>query len=134
MNIAHNRAGARVVLALVAVALTLATMAVAQHQQAQALPKDDVRPVSVAVGETFLISLSANPSTGYGWEIDFDPVGLRLIDRQHVPGASGMVGSTGMDEFRLRGLAKGEYELRFSYQRAWEGRVQQSVVYRITVY
>ena len=134
MNTARSRPGARVALALVALVLAVAATAVVHHRQAQALPKDDIRRMSVAVGEAFLVRLPANPSTGYGWAVDSDPARLELISRHHVSGPSGLAGSPGTDEFTMRGLATGEYELRFSYERAWEGRVEQSVVYRITAY
>ena len=37
---------------------------------------------SVRVGESFSIILEANPTTGYGWEVKFDPIFLTLKQRR----------------------------------------------------
>jgi inhibitor of cysteine peptidase len=86
-------------------------------------PPSDATPLSVTVGEDFVISLEANHSTGYAWELASDlPTWLRFIRSEYkVPVTDPpMVGAGGVEEWTFRASAEGTATVTFEYRRPWE--------------
>lgn len=84
----------------------------------------------VQKGDKFLITLSANPSSGYGWDSDFDTEYLQLITDQFVPYDTPSDLNYNMpykvnpcvpekQAFEFLALKSGTTEIRFSYRRPW---------------
>lgn len=71
-------------------------------------------------GDYFFVVLEANPTTGYQWEVDFNPDYIQLADREYVPSSPELVGSGGEEFFSFLALKSGETEITFSYLRPWE--------------
>lgn len=79
--------------------------------------------VPVVCGETVVLQLSANPTTGYNWSFTFDLAGSRCTtDRAETFLApdTGRCGAPGMAEFRFRAERPGRAVLRCVYRRPWE--------------
>jgi inhibitor of cysteine peptidase len=71
--------------------------------------------IDVAVGEEFVVSLEANPSTGYTWTAAGNP-DVTFVSTRQVPGGS-QPGAAGTQEFVFDGRAAGESKLVFTYSR-----------------
>lgn len=76
--------------------------------------------IVVPVGETFIIELEGNPTTGYEWELQLDNDKLKVVDRQYQPAGTDTVGGGGTERFRLKAIKKGDVVIRAIYKRAWE--------------
>ncbi|MDQ1295448.1 MAG: inhibitor of cysteine peptidase [Actinomycetota bacterium] len=90
------------------------------------------------VGTVFSVSLSENPSTGYGWSQSLPAAGsgpLTLLDSDYVqdPAPSGMVGVGGTRYFRYRVTAPGTTDVTFAYRRPWETGVAPIQQVKLTV-
>lgn len=86
-------------------------------------PPSQTTALSVTVGEDFVISLEANHSTGYAWELATDlPTWLRFIGSEYkVPVTDPpMVGVGGVEEWTFRAGAEGTAIVTFEYRRPWE--------------
>jgi len=75
--------------------------------------------ITVPVGVSFTINVSANPTTGYTWEVGFDQSLLKLV-RRYTPSGSGMIGAGGVESFEFEGMRAGETEVYLNYKRSFE--------------
>ena len=75
--------------------------------------------ITVPVGVTFTINVSANPTTGYTWEVGFDQSLLKLV-RRYTPSGTGMIGAGGVESFEFQGMRAGETEVYLNYKRSFE--------------
>ncbi|WP_298163381.1 protease inhibitor I42 family protein [Brevundimonas sp.] len=95
---------------------------------------------TLAVGQTLLISLPSNATTGYAWTLSGSnsevlkpgtPFGQEVIDA-HAPG---MVGVGGNTLWRFLAGQPGTVRLSLAYRRAWETntRPAETATYTIVV-
>ncbi|MBA2652522.1 MAG: protease inhibitor I42 family protein [Tatlockia sp.] len=73
----------------------------------------------------FQVTLPANPTTGYQWEvISFDSSFLQLLYSQYLPPKSQLAGAGGEMQFTFELIAGKNYPakttLEFKYHRPWE--------------
>jgi inhibitor of cysteine peptidase len=82
---------------------------------------NDGEQVSAQVGDTIEIHLPENATTGYRWEPD--SLDSHIFELEEATGnyRSGVIGSGGDAQFRIRVLAPGSAALRLRYWRRWEG-------------
>jgi len=99
---------------------------------------DAGRNVDVPHGQTFVIQLESNRSTGYRWSLIPTPSGVLAVvgDVMYTaprPGAK--AGSPGTESFAYRATQAGRQELRFEYRRPWETTAPpaKSLTFTITV-
>jgi predicted secreted protein len=75
-------------------------------------------------GDTLLILLPSNRTTGYGWDYLSSTAGLLKQEGkmvyQQTKSAEGMVGSGGAEIWKFNVVKKGKTSLCFSYLRPWE--------------
>jgi inhibitor of cysteine peptidase len=84
---------------------------------------DAGRQVELARGQTLVLTLESNPSTGYSWAVTRgDETVLHQagdpVFRQG--GAPGVVGAPGAEVFRFEAVAAGAVDLELGYRRPWE--------------
>ena len=93
--------------------------------------------VVVRQGAPFVINLSADPTTGYGWMLSNDPgAAVWLIggpDYTPDPLPAGLMGVGGTTTYRFRAEAPGTTQLEFAYRRYWETGVPPTKVVRYDV-
>jgi inhibitor of cysteine peptidase len=77
--------------------------------------------IEVADGDTFVIGLPANPSTGYAWSAGDDPDVVFVSSRQ-VPGGS-QPGASGTQELTFRATKPGMSTLELAYARSFESGI-----------
>lgn len=70
-------------------------------------------------GDTFVIELEGNPTTGYEWQLEFDPEMLELLDQGITPMSSNF-GAGAAQRFELRASHPGDATIRAIYKRRWE--------------
>ena len=58
--------------------------------------------VSAKPGDTLVVELEENLSTGYSWQIASQPSWCDLIASEHSPATSDLMGASGIHRFRLQ--------------------------------
>ncbi len=100
------------------------------------------KQINLEKGKILIIKLSANPSTGYNWQIiknnpqKLKPLGTSVFEP--LPTATGesqvkLVGSPENQVFRFLGQNSGSTQLELQYSRAWEKNIPPIKTYQITV-
>lgn len=81
-------------------------------------------PVRLTPGDTLVLALDENPTTGYQWSVAVPPAPTRLRptgDRfVGKPAAPEQTGVGGTRELRFVALTAGKTQLDLNYQRSWE--------------
>jgi inhibitor of cysteine peptidase len=83
-------------------------------------------------GDTLVVRLDANPTTGYDWAIVGKPKCLRLVGRSFVAPPPGLVGAGGTDVFRFS-VKKGRGKLQLVYRRSWEKGIPPLRSFALTI-
>lgn len=82
---------------------------------------DDGGEVELVEGQTFVVSLEANPTTGYTWEaVEYDQQILRQLGEPRFTPESSAVGAPGKQRLRFEAVGTGRTMLRLAYHRPWE--------------
>jgi len=84
------------------------------------------------VGDSFILSLDSNPTTGYVWQAEFDDELLELMGTNFVL-SSDLIGAGGIESFEFRALKKGETEITMVYKRSWEEGYIDKVIYSVHI-
>lgn len=101
---------------LTACAQTPSSITLEQKQQGQC-------PLSLQVGQQFILRLPSNPTTGFRWLLrDSAPHVLQSLGPEVYsnPQDEGLVGSAGISTWRFKVASAGEGQLALTYERPWE--------------
>jgi len=89
------------------------------------------------IGQTKVITLESNPTTGYSWQIDKSYNGkiIKILSHSYKPteNTKNLVGAGGIESWALKGKSAGTSEVVFEYVRPWENGIQPVKTYRATV-
>jgi predicted secreted protein len=92
-----------------------------------AQPSVRKRPSTIEskVGDTFIIPLEANHTTGYSWRLAQppDPAILKQLSEKYEEDNSGRIGAGGVETWTFQAMAKGTTTLVFEYVRQFEKNV-----------
>ena len=96
---------------------------------------DNGRTVTVNAGETLVVKLGGNPSTGYTWEAkDLDAHMLQQVGEPGFESFSpGLVGAGGTLTLTFKALKPGTTTLTLVYHRSWETNVAPLQTFTVTV-
>jgi inhibitor of cysteine peptidase len=95
---------------------------------------DNGRTIQLSVGQTVTISLEANASTGYTWEIkDLNQSIVQQVGQMEYKAGSQMPGAPGTATFRFRAMSPGQTTLTLIYHRPWEQNVPPAKTFSIQV-
>jgi inhibitor of cysteine peptidase len=100
--------------------------------------EDDGGEVALAVGQTLVVTLASNPTTGYGWQVAEGPgpvlaqVGEAVYQEAPQEGTP-LVGVGGTETFRFEGKDAGQTTLRLEYRRPWEEGVDPVETFTVAV-
>ena len=75
--------------------------------------------ITVSNGDTFVIALDANPSTGYSWEADAN-ADVEFVKSKQVQGSSNAVGAPGTQQLTFKAVKAGSSTLTLNYLRPFE--------------
>ncbi len=94
-----------------------------------------VELIRARVNEPFTISLPANPTTGYEWQVDYDYVLLKRESDQFEEATSMMkrVGAGGTSVFVFLPMKPGKSTIYFVYKRSWENIVADTRAFHVEV-
>ena len=81
-------------------------------------------------GRPIVISLPANPTTGFKWELDFCDSKLECIELPYRQLSRG-IGAGGIQQFKITSQKAGEFFIRFRLKRSWETKVREVRNYKL---
>lgn len=95
---------------------------------------DNGRQIELNKGQTLVVSLEANPTTGYTWEVsELDTHILSQIGETEFKPESDLLGAGGMQILRFESANSGQTPLKLVYHRPWEKDVEPLQNYSIQV-
>jgi len=96
--------------------------------------EDNGRQINLYSGQTLVVSLEAQPSTGYTWEVvELDELILRQEGDPEFQPASGGIGAPGVQIFRFEAVSAGETDLRMIYHQPWVEGVEPLETFSVHV-
>ena len=83
---------------------------------------DMTNMIKAQVGKEFVITLDANATTGYEWQLanPIDDSLIKLMCSEYVPDKTGLVGSGGKSIWTFKAVRSGKTQISFKYIRPWE--------------
>lgn len=93
---------------------------------------------SVSIGQSFILSLSSNPSTGYSWDFNksYDNKLLELdVNKAYINDENSnqnIVGQGGRSYWKFKALQAGSTEIELRYARPWES-VQPAQTFKVKI-
>lgn len=81
------------------------------------------KTLNLQAGDTFVLSLDSNPTTGYTWNLDdsWNEKMLTLVDQGYQSSTtSNIVGQGGRHYWKFKALKAGSADLKVYYARPWE--------------
>jgi inhibitor of cysteine peptidase len=89
-----------------------------------AIAEQSPNKVFVKAGKTFVITLEANHTTGYSWQLaaNLPSKSIVMVDSDYIsdPAPKGMVGVGGREEWTFKTLKPWKGKLKFMLVRPWE--------------
>jgi len=80
--------------------------------------------IEMSVGETFLVELEGNPTTGFTWEVaKIDPAVLKQVGKTEFESQSDLVGAGGVMILHFEVIGNGDADLQLVYHRPWENDI-----------
>ncbi|MEJ2717895.1 MAG: protease inhibitor I42 family protein [Deltaproteobacteria bacterium] len=115
--------------------LFLGFLALVAIQPGEAAQKESATRTA-SVKKPFTISVTANPSTGYQWDVKFDKTFLALRAEKHRRDSSkpkNYVGVGGTTTFVFVPLKAGETTIKLQYKRPWEKKAVRFKTLRVKI-
>ena len=83
---------------------------------------DMTNTIKTTAGKEFVITLDANVTTGYEWQLTkpIDDSLIKLVHSEYVPDKTGLVGSGGKSIWTFKAVRSGKTQISFKYIRPWE--------------
>jgi len=104
--------------------------------QVELTEADDGRQIEMEEGQTLVVTLASNPSTGYRWERAPSEAGVlqQSGDAEFKQGnVKGLVGASGHETLRFKATRTGTTKLELVYHRPWEQEAKPEGVFSVTV-
>jgi len=98
---------------------------------------DDGKAVELKVGQVLEITLEANPTTGFGWQVlevegaVVEQQGEKAYKQRETDGRR--VGVGGWETFTFKAAKAGTADLRLVYRRSWEKDVEPAKTFAVKV-
>ena len=90
--------------------------------------------VTMINGQILIVSLDANPSTGFVWEVsEVDTGVLEQLGIPRFQAGSSLLGAEGVQVFEFRSLTGGQTELKMVYVRAFEEDAEPTNTFNVNV-
>ena len=85
-------------------------------------------------GQTLVLKLASNPTTGYDWEIvDLNGAILEQVGEVEHKSDSGLIGSGGVNTYTFKAAGSGNVKLSLVYHRSWEKDIPPIETYELDV-
>ncbi|MHC1755527.1 MAG: protease inhibitor I42 family protein [Methanosarcina sp.] len=109
------------ILAAIPTAVYAKPYAASQHMITE---DDNGKTISIKEGQTFILKLNENPSTGYSWQLSGLNDGLNLLRDEYHPWDSSeesrnaVLGAGGFHSWKIEAMSDGQ--VTATYKRPWE--------------
>jgi predicted secreted protein len=96
---------------------------------------DDRRTVEIVQGDTVVVDLEENISTGYSWVLEDLPASvMQVIDDSRIAASGARLGAPGRRRITIAANGRGEATITASLRRPWENdRPAQTYKIRVAV-
>ena len=95
---------------------------------------DDGSQVELNAGQTLVVSLEGNLTTGYTWEAaELDEQVLRQVGEAEFKPDSDAIGAGGVQTLRFETVNSGQTTLKLVYHRSWEEDVEPAETFSVQV-
>jgi predicted secreted protein len=93
------------------------------------------RSIGLSPGQSLVVTLCSNPTTGFQWEpaVIGTPTVIVQTDRRYVPPGSTLPGPPGSERLTFQAQAAGSSTIALDYSRPWEGGEKGVWQFRLTV-
>ncbi len=93
------------------------------------------KQVELSVGQSLVVTLDSNASTGYSWSLAQNSDGsvLNKTGNQYIAPQTTLVGASGKEEWTFKALKKGNSTISMEYKRSWETGVAPAKTFDLTV-
>jgi len=90
--------------------------------------------VELNAGQTLIVSLEGNPTTGYTWEAaGLDEQVLQQVGETEFKPDSDAIGAGGVQTLRFETMNSGQTTLKLVYHRPWEEDVEPAEIFSVQV-
>jgi inhibitor of cysteine peptidase len=102
--------------------LALFLLAGLRDSYAQETPAPASTTIEVNLGEDVVITLEANHSTGFSWQLaqPLEKDILEFTESQYISSNTGLLGAGGKEVWTLKTLQRGKTEVALKYAQPWE--------------
>ena len=124
-----------IVLVLSAVFLLAGCGADRSKESKKIIEKDNGKLVELTVGNTLIIELPGNPTTGYTWEVGSVNVSVlkQAGNTAKFKADTDLTGSPGKVTLRFKAVGPGKTTLKLIYRRPWEKDIAPIKAYQADV-
>jgi len=93
------------------------------------------KQVELAVGQSLVVTLDSNASTGYSWSLaqNSDDSVLNETGNKYLAPQTTLVGAGGKEEWTFKALKKGTSSISMVYRRSWEKDTPPAKTFDLTV-
>lgn len=104
-------------------------------REVQLTAADDGTTVEIETGQVLSITLEANPTTGYTWEVTESPSEqvLKQVGEIEFEPESDLIGAGGVQLIKFKVVNAGQTSLKLVYHRPWEMDVEPLETFSINV-
>ncbi len=96
--------------------------------------RDAGTTITLKTGDTLLIELDGNVTTGFNWiPAPQDPVLLNQVGETEVTPESDRIGASGKIVLRFKAVGQGQTLLHLDYKRWWETDIAPEKTFEVTV-
>jgi len=94
---------------------------------------DAGKSVTLSVGQTLTVHLSAQLGTGYGWAVASDSTPLLKFEKSSALGSATMPGGAQTQELLFTATSAGQGTLKLEYRQPWMKDTAPSKTYSVSV-
>jgi inhibitor of cysteine peptidase len=93
------------------------------------------KQVELAVGQSLVVTLASNITTGYSWSLTENSDGSVLSEtgNEYVAPQTTLMGAGGKEEWTFKALKKGTSTISMEYSRPWETDTPPAETFDLTV-
>lgn len=99
---------------------------------------DPAKPIEVLMGQKFAITLHANATTGYRWQLakPLDNSIVEHLGNEYLKPRTRLVGAGGKEVWKFKALGRGKTIIAMKYIRPWEKDIPpvENVQFQIVVH
>ncbi len=96
--------------------------------------QDAGKTITLKTGDTLLIELEGNITTGFNWiPGSQDPILLNQVGEPTVTPESDLIGAPGKIVLQFKAVTQGQTLLHLDYKRSWETNVAPEKTFEVTV-